>query len=217
MSKCTDPHLGLDSGQDHPLLSLRSAHPATGPVPNYADEERWLRAAATQGDAEAQLWLGIAYDREYFGRIDYQESLKWLRKSAAQGLPDAQYALAQMSEEEHGVPKSDEDAAYWYRRAADHFSDVSGAEVQLAYMYRDGSLRRNDLEAYMWFAIVGAAVDPPTDEDVKEVAEEMTPAQIAEARAKVTIWTQHHPPRPRLASTALIISFCNQASPTRKD
>jgi TPR repeat protein len=55
----------------------------TDPVPNYADAERWLRAAATQGDAEAQLWLGIGYDREYFGRIDYQESLKWLRKSSA--------------------------------------------------------------------------------------------------------------------------------------
>jgi TPR repeat protein len=172
----------------------------TGPVPNYADAERRLRVAATQGDAEAQLWLGLGYDRGYFGRTDYPEALTWLRQSAAQGLPDAQYALAQMYEDGHGVAKSDEDAAYWYRRAADHFSDVSGvfqAEVQLAYMYRDGRLRRNDVEAYMWFAIVGAAVDPPTDEDVKEVAKEMTPAQIAEAQAKVTIWTQHHPQRPR--------------------
>ena len=172
----------------------------TGPVPNYADAERWLREAATQGDAEAQLWLGLGYDREYFGRIDYQESLKWLRKSSAQGLPDAQVALAQMYEDGHGVSESDENAASWYRRAADHFSDVSGvfqAEVQLAYMYRDGRLRRNDVEAYMWLAIVGARVHPPTDEDVKEVAVQMTPAQIAEAQAKVTIWTQHHPPRPR--------------------
>ena len=30
----------------------------TGPVPHYADADRWLRMAATQGDAEAQLWLG---------------------------------------------------------------------------------------------------------------------------------------------------------------
>lgn len=172
----------------------------TGPVPNYVHAEKWLRAAATQGDAEAELWLGLGYDREYFGRIDYQESLKWLRKSSAQGLPDAQVALAQMYEDGHGVSKSDEDAAYWYRRAADHFSDVSGvfqAETELAYMYRDGLLKRNDVEAYKWFAIVGARVDPPTDEEVKEVAEEMTPAQIAEAQAEVKIWTQRHPPRPR--------------------
>jgi uncharacterized protein len=172
----------------------------TDRVPDSADAERWLRMAATQGDAEAQLWLGLGYKRGYFGGIDYQESLKWLRKSAAQGLPDAQFALAQMYEDGHGVLVSDEDAAYWYRRAADHFADVSGvfqAEVQLAYMYRDGRLKRNDVEAYMWFAIVGAAVNPPTDEDVKEVAQSMTKPQIAEALQKVTAWTQHHPPRPR--------------------
>jgi TPR repeat protein len=172
----------------------------TGPVPNYAEAERWLRLAATVGDAEAELWLGIGYDREYFGRIDYQESLKWLRKSSAEGLPDAQFALAQMYEDGHGVSRRDEDAAYWYRRAADHFSDVSGvfqAEVQLAYMYRDGRLKRNDVEAYMWFAIVGAAVNPPTDEDLKEISQSMSPLQIAEAQQKVTTWNQQHPRRPR--------------------
>jgi TPR repeat protein len=172
----------------------------TGPVPNYAEAERWLRLAATRGDAEAELWLGIGYDREYFGRIDYQKSLKWLRKSSAHGLPEAQFALAQMYEDGHGVPRSDEDAAYWYRRAADHSSDVSGvfqAEVQLAYMYRDGRLKRNDVEAYMWFAIVGAAVNPPTDEDIKEVSQSMSRPQITEAQQKVATWTQHHPPRPR--------------------
>ena len=172
----------------------------TGPVPKYADAERWLRDAATQGDAEAQLWLGIGYDRKYFGRIDYEEALKWLRKSAAQGLPDAQFALAQMYEDGHGVPRSDEDAAYWYRRAADHFSDVSGvfqAEVQLAYMYRNGRLKGNKIEAFKWFAIVGAAVDPSTDEEASEVSESMTQAQIAEARHEVDEWIAYHPPRPR--------------------
>jgi TPR repeat protein len=171
-----------------------------GPAPKYADAERWLREAATQGDAEAQLWLGIGYDREYFGRIDYEESLKWLRKSAAQGLPDAQVALAQMYEDGHGVPKSDEHAAYWNRRAADHFSDVSGvfqAETQLAYMYRDGRLKGNKIEAFKWLAIVAAAVDPATDEDTNEISESMTQAQIAEARHEVDEWIAYHPPRPR--------------------
>jgi len=171
-----------------------------GPVPNYADAERWLRDAATQADAEAQLWLGLGYDREYFGRIDYEESLEWLRKSAAQGLPDAQFALAQMYEDGHGVPRSDERAAYWYRRAADHFSDVSGvfqAETQLAYMYRDGRLTGNKVEAFKWLAIVGAAVDPPTDEDANEVSQSMTQAQVAEARHEVDEWIAHHPPRPK--------------------
>jgi TPR repeat protein len=171
-----------------------------GPAPNYAESERWLRLASEQGDAEAQLWLGIGFDRGYFGRTDYKESLQWLRKSADQGLPDAQYALAEMYEEGHGVPRSDEAAASWLRRAADHYSDVDGvfqAETHLAYMYRDGRVKENNVEAYKWFAIVGAAVNPPTDEDVKHVSKEMSVAQIAEAQQKIREWVEGHPVRPR--------------------
>src|SRR5215469_10738135 len=34
-----------------------------GPIPDYVDAEKWLRLAATQGDADAQFWLGIGYAR----------------------------------------------------------------------------------------------------------------------------------------------------------
>ena len=172
----------------------------TGPVPNYADGEKWLLSAAMHGDAEAQLWLGLGYDRGYLGRTDYQESLRWLRKSAARGLPDAQYALGWMYADGHGVPKSDEHAAYWFRRAADHYSDISGvfeSKVQLAYMYRDGRLKENKVEAYKWSAIVGAAVDTTSNEDANEVSDSMTQAQIAEAQHEVDEWIAYHPPRPR--------------------
>ena len=171
-----------------------------GRDPNYADGERWLRLAATHGDAEAQLWLGVGYERGYFGGIDYQESLKWLRKSADQGHPDAQFCLGQMYEEGKGTPKNDKHAAYWFRRAADHYSDLSGvfqAEAELAYMYRGGRLKEDNVEAYMWFAIVGSRVSPPTDEDIKEISKSMTPPQIAEAQQKADQWIAFHPPRPR--------------------
>jgi TPR repeat protein len=171
----------------------------TGPVPNYVDAETWLRTAARQGDPEAQLWLGLGYAREYFGRIDYEESLKWLRKSSAQGLPDAQFALGQMYEEGKGVPKSNERAAYWFRRAADHFSDISGvfsAIGELAYMYRDERLNGNNIDAYMWLAVVDASVDPPidqaTDDDLERVAKRMTKLEIVEAQQKTRDWTNHH-------------------------
>lgn len=169
-----------------------------GPILHYADADRWFRLAAMQGDAEAQFWLGTGYEQGFFGDIDYQESLKWLRKSAVQGLPDAQFCLGQMYEDGEGVPESDEKAAYWYRRAADHFANISGvfnAEVQLAYMYRDRRLKRNDVEAYMWFAVVGASVDPPTDDDIKQVAKHMTTAQIAEAQRRAKDWINRHPRR----------------------
>jgi TPR repeat protein len=64
-----------------------------GAIPDYPDAEKWLRLAATHGDADAQFWLGIGYERGYFGTFDYREALKWLRKAAAQALPDAQFSL----------------------------------------------------------------------------------------------------------------------------
>jgi TPR repeat protein len=174
-----------------------------GAIPDYGDADRWLRLAATQGDASAQFWLGVGYERGYFGGIDYQESLKWLRKSAVQGLPDAQFNLGQRYEDGTGVPKSHEMAASWYRKAADHFSDVTGAfnaVVELGDMYRDGRLKGNDVEAYMWFAVrdssVDPAIDPRTDDDLRRVAKRMTKSEIAEAQQRAREWTLRHLRRP---------------------
>jgi uncharacterized protein len=169
-------------------------------IPDYGDADRWLRLAATQGDAGAQSWLGTAYERGWFGAIDYREALKWIRKAAAQGLPDAQFCLGQMYEDGEGVPESNFLAASWYRKAADHLAYVGDqpvggvreAAIQLAYMYRDGRLKPDYVEAYMWFAIVGSSVDPPTDDDMKRAAQHMTKAQIAHAQRMARDWIKRH-------------------------
>ena len=169
-----------------------------GPIPDYGDADRWLRLAATQGDADAQFWLGTGYERGWFGGTDYRESLKWLRKAAAQGLPNAQFCLGQMYEEGKGVPQSDSLAAGWYRKAADHFPDVGHvggiweAEVQLVNLYRYGRLPKDDTEAYMWFAVVGSSVVPADDYDMKWAAQHMTKAQISQAQRMAEDWTKRH-------------------------
>jgi len=124
-----------------------------GPISDYGDADRWLRLAATQGDADAQFWLGTAYERGWFGAIDDREAFKWLRKAAAQGLPDAQFSLGQMYGDGEGVAENNSLAANWYRKAADHFAYIGDqplagvweAEVQLAYLYRDGRLQKDDV------------------------------------------------------------------------
>jgi len=169
--------------------------------PDYGDAERWLRLAASQDDADAQCWLGSGYERGWFGSTDYLEALKWLRKAAAQGLPDAQVGLAQMYESGEGVPESVAVAATWYRKAADHFPYVGGlpvggvqeAAITLAYMYRNGRLPEDNVQAYMWFAIVGSSVVPPTDDDMKRVSRHMTKAQIAKAQHMAADWVNRHP------------------------
>ena len=164
-------------------------------VRDSGEADRWLRLAAMQGDADAQLWLGVNYEHGSFGVIDYREAFTWLRKAADQGQPDAQLCLGQMYEYGEGVPESDVVAANWYRKAADHFSDVSGvwqAEVQLAYLYRDGHLPQDYVEAYMWLAIVGSSVDPPVADEIKGIAQQMTRTQIAEAQHRAEDWIERH-------------------------
>jgi TPR repeat protein len=103
-----------------------------------------------------------------------------------------------MYEDGEGIPESDSLAASWYRKAADHFpEDLMGsggaweAEVQLTYMYREGRLPKDDVQAYMWLAIVGASVDPP-DDDVKNLARHMTRAQIVQAHRLAEDWVKRH-------------------------
>jgi uncharacterized protein len=101
-----------------------------------------------------------------------------------------------MYEDGEGVPESNSLAASWYRKAADHSPAYLGgvweAEVQLAYMYRDGQLKDKVL-AYMWFAIVDSSLDPPTDGDMKQVARHMTKAQIVQAQRLAADWIKRHP------------------------
>jgi uncharacterized protein len=177
------------------LINVRDV----GPIPDYADADRWLRLAATQGNADAQFWLGIGYERGWFGTIDYREALKWQRKAADQGLPNAQLSLGQMYEDGKGVGESDSMAASWYRKAADNFSDAGGvweAEVQLAYLYRDGRLPKDYTQAYMWFAIVGSSAVPPDDYDVKQAARHMTKAQLTQAQHMAADWIKRHAAKP---------------------
>lgn len=175
-------------------------------IPNYGDADRWLRMAAMQGDADAQFWLGTAYERGWLGAIDDREALKWIRKAATQGLPDAQFCLGRRYEDGEGVPQSNSLAASWYRKAADHIPSYVGgvwqAEVQLAYMYRDGRLKADYVEAYMWFAIVGSSVDPPTDDDMKRAAQHMTKAQIAQAQRMARDWIKRHTQQPESTAQA---------------
>jgi hypothetical protein len=35
--------------------------------------ERWMRRAAEQGDTDAQFWLGVGYEQDWFGTVDVDE------------------------------------------------------------------------------------------------------------------------------------------------
>ena len=94
-------------------------------------EMRWLRLAATQGDAAAQFRLAIAYS---FGRgvpEDDAEAARWYRLSAEQGYAAAQYHLGAAYAGGRGVGQDDVQAHMWFNLAS-----VSG-ETKKASVNRD--------------------------------------------------------------------------------
>ena len=64
----------------------------------------WL-PLAEQGDADAQVLLGVMYDKGQGVPQDYKESIKWYRLSAEQGFASAQYNLGVMYAKGRGFPQ----------------------------------------------------------------------------------------------------------------
>jgi TPR repeat protein len=96
---------------------------------NATEAAKWLTKAADQGDATAQLLLGLAYFGGDGVKKDAGEGAKWCRKAAEQGEPRAEYMLASAYEAGIGVPKDPAQALDWYRKALAHGYEQAKADI----------------------------------------------------------------------------------------
>ena len=153
-----------------------------------AAAEKDLLAKAQLGDADAQMWLGAAYEQGWFGNVNFTEALKWFRKSAEQGNPDAQNSLGQMYEDGEGVTQNYAIAAKWYKRAAEHFPNLGGAGAgrnNLGMLYLSGQgVPRDYVQAFVWFKLSGAEANP----NLSVAKAHMTPEAILEAERLAADW-----------------------------
>ena len=152
--------------------------------------QKRLHQAANQGNAGAEMLLGVSYRNGQYERKDLKQAMKWFREAAAQGQPDAENSLGQMYEDGEGVKQSYALAAQWYRKAAEHVPDLGGAgqgRNNLGLLYMQGlGVPQDYIQAYMWFALAHNEVD------LKEVQSRMTPMQILEAQRLAEDWKQKH-------------------------
>jgi Sel1 repeat len=130
------------------LVTVNVAARAQEPPDPQVDR---LIASAEQGDAAAQLQLGMYY---YNGvgrrqKPDYAEALKWFRLAADQGNADAQDRVGMMYYFGRSVPRDYAEAAHWYLLAAHAGSDH--AQRQLIQMYQGGiGVPRDIQESKKW-------------------------------------------------------------------
>ena len=87
------------------------------------------------------------------------EEVAQLKAKAEDGNLDAQLSLARAYEVGNGVPKSDQQAAKWYRAAAEKGN--AKAENSLGGMYRSGrGVNQDKVEAVVWYRKAARQNDP---------------------------------------------------------
>jgi hypothetical protein len=175
-------------------LSLRESDKAAA--------EHWMLRAAEHGDASTQLWLGVAYDDEWFGVKDLERALKWYRKAADAGDPDAQVELGQKYADGEGVEQSYELAANWFRKAAEHVPDLGGAgqgRYRLGQLYMEGlGVPRDYVQAYFWFSLRG----PDIAADAKA---HLSDAQVRGVDKLVALWQEQHRLSPEVEAASILL------------
>jgi TPR repeat protein len=154
--------------------------------------ERCIWRAAEKGVPEAQFWLGVAFEQNlWFGVTDKQEALRWYQRAAEGDLPDAENELGARYQDGDGVEQSYVQAAYWFRKAAEHVPNLGGAgqgRNNLGNLYAEGKgVRRDCIQAYMWLTLAGS------DQSIDYLQREMTRAQVLQAQQLAEEWKTQHP------------------------
>ena len=122
-----------------------------GSNPRIASHLASLRVEAENGNRQAQLLLGGAYEYGLGTNLDYRQAAEWYRKAADQELPEAQGKLGLFYLTGSGVERDYPAALYWFLRGATQ-GDV-GAQVNLSYMYCHGvGVKRDLYEAFRWMS-----------------------------------------------------------------
>lgn len=185
---------GLALGIAQPVDALDSAF-ASYQAGDGATALQLARPRAEQGDARAQLVLGLVY---YYGRSvarDQSEAMKWFRRAADQGDTTAQFYLGLMYATGQGVPQNFSEGARWYRLAAE--AGHPQAQFNLGVMYFNGEgVQQSNVHAHMWFNLAAARF-PASDRRSREraakvrdvMAIKMTREEIAEAQKLAREWT----------------------------
>jgi TPR repeat protein len=154
---------------------------------DYPKALREWRPLAVQGDADAQQNLGWLYENGLGMPQDSLQARQWYEKAAAQGHANAQQNLGTLYLNGDGVPKDYEQALRWFRLAANKGNAF--ALTKLCLMYARGKgVPQDFVQAHMWCDLATANGDKMGASLRENLADKMTPAQIAEAQQLAREW-----------------------------
>ena len=157
---------------------------------NRAEDEATaeaLRKSAEEGDASAQNRLGLLYDEGKGVPQDSRQAKEWFEMAAKQEHAGAQVNLGTLYLHGHGAPQSAQMALFWFNRSAEQGDALAFAKLGLMYAQGRGVLQ-NFILAHKWYNLSAAHGEQRAAEARDALAQQMTPAQIAEAQQLAREW-----------------------------
>lgn len=148
--------------------------------------KEWM-PLADQGDAEAQLNIGVMYASGQGVQKNEREAVRWYRSAAERGSPVAQTYLGWMYRNGVGITQDVNRAATWFVIAAQQ-GDPSGQRA-IGLLYRDGvSVQKNPLVAYAWLSLAVSAGLSVAQEERDLVAQDLSPNDLVLAQRLSAQW-----------------------------
>jgi len=144
-------------------------------------------APLAEESPQAQYVLGLMYHNLMAEPPEEGAGLALMTAAAEAGYLPAQSELGRIYRDGDGVPQDFAEAMRWYERAAGA-GDV-GAQLLVADGYAYGiGVARDRVEAYKWYEIAIRYWGPLAEGARAVVAEEMSAAEIAEAKRRAGDW-----------------------------
>lgn len=152
------------------------------------DYETVLRLSAPlaeAGDPVAQYRMGMLYRFGWGVDRDFAAAREWFQKAAHKGNGSAASELGKIYKDGRGLDKDPAEAVKWFRIGA--HDGLGIAQLNLARMVRDGKgIAADPVEAHAWFSL---AIDNQYMDAIghrNRMQADMTPEQIAAAKARAT-------------------------------
>ena len=98
---------------------------------DFVQAVQWSLKAAQQGNVEAQLNVGLAYQNGDGIKGNFEEAAKWLRQAANQGNAVAQVNLGWLYANGRGVAQDDTQALMWSTLAVASAEDDATREFAI--------------------------------------------------------------------------------------
>jgi uncharacterized protein len=137
------------------ILSLTLALPSFASAAAPEAEIARTTRLANEGDAAAQVALGILHETGDGLPQNPTEASKWYRRAAEQNDPEGAFRLGWLYARGEGLPQNLEQAVHWYEIAANHGHPT--AQLSLGWIYFNGDgVPRNVETAARWFKLAAA-------------------------------------------------------------